>query len=80
MMLARDVRAMVSSLDKNIPQVRSARGPSCDNEIRRKARAELEEDVADAAALLQVTLIGKNRSQEEISGKERMPNRGCAVG
>ena len=47
---ARDIRAMVASLDKNMQQVRSARGADRDVEARKKMRADLEEDIADAAA------------------------------
>ena len=75
---ARDIRAMVSSLEKTMHQVRSSRGANSDVEAREKAHAALEEDVADAAALLRVAermgvdssrLSGKVEAAKKLLGK-----------
>ena len=76
---ARDIRAMISSLDKSMHQVRSARGADGNVEAREKARAALDEDIADATALLRTArrsgvdasrLIGKIEAAEKLLKKE----------
>lgn len=48
----RYLRAKTASLEKMMHQARNARGADRDAKDRRKVRADLEEDVADAASLL----------------------------
>ena len=76
---ARDVRAMVSSIDRCMHVVRSARGADVDVEARKKSREALEEDIADATALLRTArrtgidatrLIGKIDAAQKLLGKE----------
>ena len=70
---------MISSLDKSMHQVRSARGADGNVEAREKARAALDEDIADATALLRTArrsgvnasrLIGKIEATEKLLKKE----------
>ena len=49
---ARDIRAMISSLEKTMHVVRSDRGADVDVETRKKSREALVEDIDDATALL----------------------------
>ena len=65
---ARDVRAMVASIEKTMQCARSVRGPDVEVERREKARADLEDDVADASALLRIAArTGVDSSR--LSGK-----------
>ena len=66
---------MVSSLDKVMHQVRSARGADCDVEARKKARAALDEDIADATALLRVakrTGVDSTRLSEKLEAARKL--------
>merc|ERR1712015_199340 len=68
---------MVSSIDRCMHVMRSARG--ADVEARKKSREALEEDIADATALLRTArrtgidatrLIGKVDAAQKLLGKE----------
>ena len=70
---------MVASLEKTMQQLRSCRGADVSAESRVKTRRDLEEDVADAAALLRVAtrsgvdssrLSGKLEAARKLLGKE----------
>ena len=76
---ARDVRAMISSLEKTMHRLRSSRGADIDVETRKKSREDLYEDIADATALLRTAkrtgidatrLIGKVDAAQKLLGKE----------
>lgn len=76
---ARDVRAMVSSIDRCMHVVRSARGADVDVETRKKSREDLEEDIADATAVLRMArrsgvdvsrLVGKVDAAQKLLGKD----------
>ena len=76
---ARDIRAMVASLEKNMHVVRSTRGANRDVEAQKKARDDLEEDVTDATAVLRMArrsgvdpsrLVGKVEAAQKLLGKD----------
>ena len=69
---------MISSLDKTMHVVRSARGADRNDEAREKARADLDEDVTDATAVLRMAkrsgvdssrLVGKVEAAQSCSVK-----------
>ena len=66
---ARDIRAMVASIEKTMQQLRSARGADRDVDARKKAYADLEEDLADAAGALRMSKrsgVDSTRLSEKI--------------
>ena len=72
---ARDLRAMVASLERCMHRVRSARGAGCDAESRSKARSSLEEDVADASGLLRVakrTGLDTSRLTDKLDAAQKL--------
>ena len=69
----------MASLEKSMHQVRSARGADRNVDARKKARAALDEDVADATAVVRMArrtgddssrLIGKVDAAKKLLGKE----------
>ena len=66
---ARDIRAMVASIEKTMQQLRSTRGAGRDVEARKKAYTDLEEDLADAAGALRMSKrsgVDSTRLSEKI--------------
>ena len=51
---ARDIRAMISSLEKSMHRVRSSRGADVDVETRKKSWEALDEDIDHATDLLRM--------------------------
>ena len=76
---ARDIRAMVSSIDRCMQVLRGARGADVDVEARKKSRDALVEDIDDATALLRTAkrsgvdasrLVGKIETAQKLLGKD----------
>ena len=75
---ARDIRAMVSSIDRNMHQVRSNRGADVNVDAQKKSLESLVEDIADAAAMLRMAKrsgVDATRLIEKIEVAKKLLNK-----